>query len=749
MAERPPLAGSPQGGEGRKALAMRAMASALLLVAAVVAVAMVGGEEGVQQSVLASKQSLDWSAFDQQLHNDWVKKAIANKHGESSAQMRLRERKQEDERRMLAQKRLEVKKVAEEKEMEQLERNIELEASNQLAARNTQLSDAIVQSAPQLQPQVVFEGHFQPGYDAHSAGEAAAELAAWGPTSNANWARVLAQQRQASTLAAEQQPYEQQLATYNMPQQRTAAMRVGPGSTGGDVLHEAWKAETQLRTMAKTQDLAAVKSAAMTAAADPASSAKETALTKMLAQYLTKNPVMEKAVQKQVAAQKQAKEVPTGHVAMKAALAGAPLPADATRAKTEAAKVKELSLEAQLAHEQAQNAILKEKLKEEQLQAAESAMATPAAVPNLESRAAAADAIAASVDKEKAVASAMEAANFQKAAKMPVVHAKSKAEQNKWAAVMAREHQMAAQPQQQAPALASSGRMRCCDDSCETISNHCNAPSPIPMQPAVTFGVSVPAHAAAGQAAVGTAKTALSGGAGGDVPKDATENQLMHFLVSGTPEQKHQAAGLLYAETTTHAGYDGEPTAQLPAKTVQVHQSLIRPVKEVLVKGIRRCCDSSCNYVNTVCPNTEQLDHYAVELYAAGEGPTQAQLSNELVKGTQVQKDEAAAVFYAINNGLVAKEKKKLAKKAAAIKANEAPPAPTPVQAQEVESSVSSAQSSGNGHPDSLMGAPEAANNGVLASVGGSHGHSQSALQAGQVVSEAESIVGDLAAEGH
>lgn len=736
---------------------MRAALSALLLVAAVVAVAMAGGEEGAQQSVLASNPALDWSAFDQQLHNDWVKKAIANKHGQSSAQMRLKERKQEDERRMLAQKRLEVKKVAEEKEMEQLERNIELEASNQLAAHNTQLSDAIVQSAPQLQPQVVFEGHFQPGYDAKSAGEAAAELAAWGPTSNANWARVLSQQRRASTLAAEQQPYQQQLATYNMPQQRTAAMRVGPGSTGGDVLHEAWKAETQLHTLAKTQDLAAVKSAAMTAEADPADGAKENALTKMLAAYLTKNPVMSKAVEKQVKHEKKAKTVPAGHVAMKAALAGAPLPAAVTGATTEAAKVKELSLEAKLAHEQAQNAILKEKLKEEQLQAAESAMAKavlqpkPAALPNLESRTAAADAIAASVDKEKAVASAMEAANFQKAARLPVVHAKSKTEQNKWAAVMMREHQMTAQPQQQVPALASSGRMRCCDDSCETISNHCNAPSPIPMQPAVTFGVASPVHAAAGQAAVATghkAATALSGGAEGDVPKDATEKQLMHYLVSGTPAQKHQAAGLLYAETTTHEGYSGEPAAQLPAaKTVQAHQSLISPVKEVLVKGIRRCCDSSCNYVNTVCPNTEQLDHYSVELYAAGEGPSQSQLSNELMKGTQVQKDEAAAVFYAINNGLVAKEKKKLAKKAAAIKASEAP-APVPVT-QEAQEDPSTVQSSGNGHPDSLMGAQGAANSGVMASVGGSHGHSQSALQAGQVVSEAESIVGDLAAEGH
>ena len=57
---------------------------------------------------------------------------------------------------------------------------------------------------------------------------------------------------------------------------------------------------------------------------------------------------------------------------MSSALAGAPLQAGT---KSEAAKVKELSLEAKLAHEQAQNAILKEKLKEEQLEAAKAQLA--------------------------------------------------------------------------------------------------------------------------------------------------------------------------------------------------------------------------------------------------------------------------------------------------------------------------------------------------------------------------------------
>ena len=55
--------------------------------------------------------------------------------------------------------------------------------------------------------------------------------------------------------------------------------------------------------------------------------------------------------------------------------------------------------------------------------------------------------------------------------------------------------------------------------------------------------------------------------------------------------------------------------------------------------------------------------------FAAGKGPTKSQLQDWLVSGTQVQKDEAAAVFYGISHGVVAKDKKKLARKEAAIKA--------------------------------------------------------------------------------
>jgi len=720
----------PQQGAGgvKASAAMRAAVSAVLLVAAVVAVALMGGGEQRTALLGSSGQHLDWSAFDQQLHNDWVAKAKANKKGMSSAAMALRERKEEDERRMLAQKRLEVKKVAEEKEMEQLERNIELEASNQLAAHNTQLSDAIVQSAPQLQPQVVFSGHFNPGYDAKSAGEAAAELAAWGPSSNAQWARVLSQQRRESMLVAQNQPYQRQV-TYNpIPQQRTAAMRVGPGATGGDALHEAWVAEKQLRDKAKTEDLANVKVAAMRAAAHPSNAKTENSLTKMLAKYLLTSP---KAVHQVAAKISKTAPVPVGHVKMTQALAGAPLPA---AAQMDAAKVRELALEAKLAHEQAQNAILKEKLKEEQLQAAEATMTKtqPKAAATM-SPAAVANAVAGAVEKEKAVANAL--VNFKKAASMPVVHAKSAAEQSKWASVM----KMEQQERRRTPALVA-GPMRCCDDSCETISNHCNAPDAIPSQPAVTFGVQKAQKPLTAQpaAASSTHVTAVSGA----VPGDATEKQLVQFLTSGTKEQKHQAAGLLYAETETHEGFQGTIKAAPVSKpVVQKHQELVKPVSEVMIKGIRRCCDSSCNYVNTVCPNTEALDKFAVDDYADGKGPSQSQLSQWLMSGTQVQKDQAAAVFFAMSHGVVSKEKKKLAKKAAAIKATQAPPAP--VQAQQVQSG-----GGGGGHSDTLMGSGSSSA-GALASIGGSHGHSQSAMQAGQVVSEAESIVGDLAAEGH
>jgi len=719
---------------------MRAGVSALLLVAAVIAVASLGGSGDQQSALLSSSgQHLDWSAFDQQLHNDWVAKAKAKKKGMSSAAMALRERKEEDERRMLAQKRLEVKKVAEEKEMEHLERNIELEASSQLAAHNTQLSDAIVQSAPQLQPQVVFSGHFNPGYDAKSAGEAAAELAAWGPSSNAQWARVLAQQRQDSMLAAQNRRSPGGQVTYNpIPQQRTVAMRVGPGATGGDALHEAWVAENQLRDKAKTEDLAVVKVAAMQAAAHPSDGRKEDSLTQVLAKYLLTSP---EAVHQ---AAKKAAPVPVGNVKMTSALAGAPLSVLAKivpvvaggreRSTTDEARVKELALEAKLAHEQAQNAILKEKLKEEQLQAAEAKMAQaqPQSAVTL-SPTAVANAVAAAVEKEESVAKA--AVNFKQAAIM--VHAKSTVKQSKWASVI----KMEKQERRQTPALVA-GPMRCCDDSCETISSHCNAPHAIPLQPAVAFGV----HKAT-TAHLTSAQTALVSGA---VPGDATEKQLVQFLTSGTPEQKHQAAGLLYAETETHEGFHGtSKVAAVTKPVVQEHQALVKPVEEVMIKGIRRCCDSSCNYVNTVCPNTGALDHFAVDEYADGKGPSQSQLSQWLMSGTQVQKDEAAAVLFGMSHGLVAKEKKRLAKKAASIRAIGAPPVPVHAtqQAQQVQSADAD-EASGGGHSYTLMGT-EASSAGARASVGGGHGHSQSAMQAGQVASEAESIVGDLAAEGH
>jgi hypothetical protein len=708
---------------------MRAAGSALVLIAAVAAIATVGVGGGQRQpaALLAGGggQGLDWSAFDQQLHSDWVKRAQAHKKGMSSAQMALQERKEEDERRMLAQKRLEVKKVAEEKEMEQLERNIELEASNQLAAHNTELSDAIVQSAPQLQPQVVFQGHFEPGYDAKSPGEAAAELAAWGPTSDSNWARVLAQQRKESQLAG-----YQPTVNYNpIPQQRSAALRTGPGSTGGDALHTAWLAENELRAAAKTEDLAYVKAAAMKAADHPGITKGQPALTRVLAQWLHKSV----GVEHKLARSANKPPVPVGQVAMSAALAGRTLSTGVPAAgKSAAAKLKEMSLEAQLAHEQAQNAILKEKLMDEQLKAAEASL-TPVQqpVPAIETPVAAAAAAALPAKWQPPVASLIKA-TLGKAAQLPVVHAKSAKEQSKWAMVMAREKQ------QQTPALVVSGPMRCCDDSCETVSHTCNALSPVKPQPAVNLANNAKAATTAAAAQV------ASGGAGGpkmSVPKDASEKQLVQFLISGTPAQKHEAAGLLYHQTEHHDEDAKVKNVVAASTSVQKNQELVKPVKEVLVKGIRRCCDSSCNYVNTVCPNTHELDEHAVKLYAAGEGPSQSQLSQWLMSGTQVQKDEAAAVFFAINHGVVAKEKKLLDKKKAAIAASSAPPAAAATQQE--------GQSSGSGHPDALEGSVSAST-GALAQGGhGSYGHSQSAMQAGQVVSEAENIVGNLAAEGH
>lgn len=229
---------------------------------------------------------------------------------------------------------------------------------------------------------------------------------------------------------------------------------------------------------------------------------------------------------------------------------------------------------------------------------------------------------------------------------------------------------------------------------------------------------------------------AATGDAGEGVPKDASEKQLVQYLVSGTPAQKHEAAGLLYAETESHDEVAAHKK-QSEAKVAVPKQHLIKPVKEVMIKGIRRCCDSSCNYVSTVCPNTHALDQYLVEKYAAGKGPSDATLQKWLVSGTQLEKDEAAAVFFAKSHGVVAKERKKLAKKEAAIKSKESP-------------SGDVADAKADAHADvGAQGSEFASTTDAAHAVGGGHGHTVSARQAGDVASEAMNIVGDLAAEGH
>jgi len=500
-------------------------------------------------------------------------------------------------------------------------------------------------------------------------------------------------------------------------------MSTGPGSTGGDALHQAWVAHDQLRDLAKTEDLADIKDAAMRAESHPASIQDHSALTQALARYLRNgaHPMRTAAIKPASKPASQFKLVgrPVGHVVMSSALAGAPLQAGT---KSEAAKVKELSLEAKLAHEQAQNAILKEKLKEEQLEAAKAQLARgdgAAAAPSMESSAVKVDTAAASADEKKAVKKATEAADIQTARRVPVVDGKSSSEQAKWAAVKKMEHQ---ERRERASTAMMSSHMTCCDDACETISVHCAAPAAIvSSQPAVSFGVQ------------GSAGGAASGDQGAPVPKDATEKQLLRFLMHGTPAQKHEAAGLLYTDTETHEGYgaDEHDAGKAPsaARVVpKVHQQLIKPVKEVLIKGIRRCCDSSCNYVSNVCPNTHDLDTFAVKEFAAGKGPTKSQLQDWLVSGTQVQKDEAAAVFYGISHGVVAKDKKKLARKEAAIKAAEAP--------KHARHAAESDASAGSGDVETHA-------------LARSHGHSHSAEQAGNVKSEVQNIIGDLAAEGH
>jgi len=301
------------------------------------------------------------------------------------------------------------------------------------------------------------------------------------------------------------------------------------------------------------------------------------------------------------------------------------------------------------------------------------------------------------------------------------------------------------QQQSKAPALAVE-RMQCCDDSCNTVSTHCKAPDAIRPEATVTFGITNANGQAAGSVmssgTAGKTSAALAGGADQRVPLGSTEKQLVQYLVSGTPAQKHEAAGLLYAETESHDEVGGKKKAS-KAQAKVPKQHLIKPVKEVMIKGIRRCCDSSCNYVSTVCPNTHALDQYLVEEYAAGKGPSDATLQKWLVSGTQLQKDEAAAVFFAKSHGVVAKERKKLAKKEAAIKGKEAPLAVRGSSDTNAAGAVAASAEDGKGSGEF------ASTTDATHAVGGGHGHTVSARQAGDVASEAMNIVGDLAAEGH
>merc|ERR1719199_606447 len=179
--------------------------SLLVIVACIGAVALLGdsGRHGGRAELFMGLSlpkhggagKVDWSAFDQQLSHDWSAKKKAAKDGHSSSELAHIREQELAERHLLAQKRLEMRKVQEEERMEALERKIELEASSQIAKHNAQLSAGLFKDADQLRPRVVFEGHFQPGTDASSKSEAAAELAAWGPRSQLYWSKVKAEQR--------------------------------------------------------------------------------------------------------------------------------------------------------------------------------------------------------------------------------------------------------------------------------------------------------------------------------------------------------------------------------------------------------------------------------------------------------------------------------------------------------------------------------------------------------------------------
>ncbi|EKX35296.1 hypothetical protein GUITHDRAFT_155537, partial [Guillardia theta CCMP2712] len=171
---------------------IRVVLASVLAVACIIAICWVNNQGSVGEST--SLRQIDFRAFDKQLSHDWIANKRAKK-SKSSSMLAIQKQRLNDERKELAQRRLEMKKVAEERAMEQMERKIEMEATDQLSKHNSMLSNAIVASAPQMQSQVVFQGQFQPGADAKSPGEAAAELAAWGSGSNKAWAKILHQER--------------------------------------------------------------------------------------------------------------------------------------------------------------------------------------------------------------------------------------------------------------------------------------------------------------------------------------------------------------------------------------------------------------------------------------------------------------------------------------------------------------------------------------------------------------------------
>eukprot|EP00960_Hanusia_phi_P013769 403861-Hanusia_phi.AAC.14 len=610
----------------------RGLLASFLAVICIIAICWINNQGGSGEST--SLRQIDFQEFNKQLSHDWNANKRAKK-SKSSSMLAIQKQRLNDQRRELAQRRLEMKKVAEERAMEQMERKIELEATDQLAKHNSMLSNAIVASAPQMQPQIVFQGQFQPGQDAKSPGEAAAEMAAWGSGSNQAWAKLLHQQR---------------------------------------IQDEAGKQQPQLR--------ASVRSSS------------------------SQTPQMLSRAKESLAQE--------GDEAKK------------TSESNEALKMKELELESKLAKEEAQNAELKEKLIDAKLESEK-------------------------VHEEKVVKQAVVVKESKESSGGSFLSAHIVPETLKRAA-----------KEVATAAIARSQKHATSEQHSPVTKEEVIEKSPLP--PASTAEKKLASN---GQTESNVASTAIKEAStsspkvtapkavslpSGAIPKDATQHELIQYLLSGTHAQKKEAAAMLYKHEEEHSF----PVTKQVKKIAQKHKLIAQQTKQPkMIKGAKRCCDSACVVVSRVCPDTHAIDDEAVKKvvlsspdllvtplqYAEGKGPTDAQLQDWLINGNQQEKDEAAAIFFAKSHGELPKVKQSAAAPSTDKHAGG--------QVEKQKAARKDTSSTERSHASALDAPAGFSRSAIQVGIFLLRHAALTSPQASRVSDEAMDIVGDLAAEGH